>query len=114
MVLFSFGFASFVFSALPMDVARTTIRKAFPHFYSFVMGLAVIACLTLWSRDLLSAVLMAIIAVTTLFARQVLMPAINEATDSAARAKFKWLHGFSVVLTLGHIAITGFVLARFI
>ena len=32
MVLYSFGLAPFLFSALPMPQARTTLRRAFPHF----------------------------------------------------------------------------------
>jgi hypothetical protein len=40
------------------------------------------------------------------------MPAINRATDTGARARFKALHGLSVVITLAHIALAGYVLAR--
>ena len=38
MVLYSFGFAAFVFSVLPMETAGPTIRRAFPHFYLFVIA----------------------------------------------------------------------------
>ena len=38
MVLYSFGFAAFLFTALPAETAGPTIRRAFPHFYLFVMG----------------------------------------------------------------------------
>jgi hypothetical protein len=40
-----------------------------------------------------------------------LMPAINRATDTGQRQRFKWLHGLSVVVTLGHIAATGWLLS---
>jgi hypothetical protein len=40
-------------------------------------------------------------------ARQVLMPAINRATDSGAKTQFKRLHGLSVLVTLIHIGIAG-------
>ena len=36
MTLYSFGFAAFVFSALPPDLSGNTIRQAFPHFYMIV------------------------------------------------------------------------------
>ena len=49
---------------------------------------------------------------TTVAARQILMPAINQATDSGNKKRFIWLHGFSVVLTLGHIITAGVVLSR--
>ena len=32
MVLYSFGFAAFLFTALPPDVAGPSIRRAFPLF----------------------------------------------------------------------------------
>jgi hypothetical protein len=52
MALFSFGFAAFLFTALPVDIARLTIRKAFPHFYLFVIGAAALAAVLIGSRDL--------------------------------------------------------------
>jgi hypothetical protein len=112
MVLFSFGFAAFLFTALPSDVAGPTIRRAFPHFYLFVMGTAAAAAALIWPFDPLSAGLLATIAITTLPNRQILMPAINRATDTGARARFKVLHGLSVVITLVHIVFAAVVLAR--
>lgn len=114
MVLYSFGFAAFLFTALPANVAGPTIRRAFPHFYLFVMLSAAAAAGLVWVHDAVAAGLLALIAVTTLPARQLLMPAINQATDSGAKARFKWLHGLSVAITLIHIALTGFILTRFL
>ena len=112
MTLFSFGFAAFLFSALPPEVARATIRRAFPHFYLFVMATAALAAALLWTSDPLGASVLAAVAATTLPARQVLMPAINRATDAGEKARFKWLHSLSVVITLAHIAMTAYVLTR--
>lgn len=78
--------------------ART--RRAFPHFYLFVMGSAAVAAALLWPSDPLGAGLLAVVALTTLPTRQMLMPAINTATDTGARARFKWLHGASVLTRL--------------
>ena len=114
MVLFSFGFATFLFSALPADIARKAIRQAFPYFYLFVIATAVLAAALIWSRDALSTGLLAFIALTSVLARQVLMPAINRATDTGAKARFNWLHAGSVVLTLLHIGLAGAALARFV
>ena len=114
MVLYSFGFAAFLFTALPGDVAGPTIRRAFPHFYLFVMGSAALAAVLLWPSDALGAGLLAVVALTTLPTRQMLMPAINTATDTGAKTRFKVLHGLSVLITLAHIALTGLVLARFL
>ena len=55
---------------------------------------------------------MAAVAVTTVPARPLLMPAINRATDVGLRPRFKWLHGLSVAVTVGHIGATGWLLAR--
>ncbi|MFY9347335.1 MAG: DUF4149 domain-containing protein [Orrella sp.] len=114
MLLFSFGFAAFVFSALPADQAGPTIRRAFPHFYIFVLVTSVIAAALLWSKDDVSAILLAVIAITTIPTRQFLMPAINRATDSGAKALFDKLHKLSVFITISHMVMTGVVLARFV
>ena len=114
MVLYSFGFAAFLFTALPPEVAGPTIRRAFPLFYLFVMGAAVVAMGLTWPFDPVSAGLLAAIAATTLPTRQLLMPAVNRATDAGARGRFKALHGLSVVITLAHIGAAGVVLARFV
>lgn len=112
MVLYSFGFAAFLFTALPPEVAGRTIRRAFPMFYLFVMGCAATAAAVLWAGHLPGAGLLALVAFTVLPTRQLLMPAINRATDSGAKGRFKTLPGLSVAITLAHIALTGMVLAR--
>ena len=114
MLLYAFGFAAFVFSALPPETAGPTIRRAFPHFYLFVMAAAAAAAALLWPKDQVSAALMIFVALTTLPSRQLLMPAINRATDAGAKSQFKKLHGLSVVITLAHIGIVGLVLSRFL
>jgi hypothetical protein len=114
MILYSLGFAAFLFSTLPPDIAGPTIRRAFPHFYLFVIGSAGIAAALLFPMDKFGAGLVALIALTTVPTRQFLMPAINRATDSGAKQRFQWLHGLSVMITLVHIGLAGYVLARFI
>lgn len=114
MTLYSFGFAAFLFSALPAETAGLVLRRAFPFFYLFVIATAVPAAALLWSHDPLAGVLMGLVALTTVPARQMLMPAINLATDSGQRQRFKWLHSLSVVITLSHIAAAGFVLVRLV
>ncbi len=112
MTLYSFGFAAFVFNALPAETAGPLIRQAFPHFYLFVLGSSLLgAVLVVWT-DPLSAILLATVAATTIFARQILMPAINRATDTGAKGRFKALHGLSVAITLGHIVAAAVVLVR--
>lgn len=112
MVLYSFGFAPFVFNALPAETAGPLIREAFPHFYLFVFSASALAACTIAFLDATSAAVLALIALTTVFARQVLMPAINQATDARAKSRFKVLHTLSVLITLGHIAGAAYVIIR--
>jgi len=114
MVLYSFGFAAFLFTALPSDVAGATIRRGFPLFYLFVLITAALAAILTWPGDQMSAVLLALVAVTTIPTRQILMPAINKATDSGAKQRFKVLHTVSVLITLAHMVLAAIVLARFV
>lgn len=112
MLFFSAGFAAFAFKALPLVEARQLIRKAFPPFYLFVMGTAAVAAALLFTVDSVSALLMLIIALTTLPNRQFLMPAVNRATDKGERKKFAQLHGLSVLITLAHIVASAVVIVR--
>lgn len=114
MTLYSFGFAAFLFSALPAPLAGSTLRRAFPHFYVFVMVTAALAAGLVWSHDPVAALVLGAIAATTAPAWKILMPAINMATDTGAKTRFKVLHGLSVLLTVAHIVLAGYVLARFV
>lgn len=110
MALYSFGFAAFLFSALPAAQAGAALRRAFPWFYSFVIAVAGMAALFRWPHNPTMAAVMAAISATTVPVRQLLMPAINRATDAGQRRRFQWLHGLSVLVTLGHIGASGWVL----
>ncbi len=110
MVLYSFGFAAFLFTSLPANDAGALLRKAFPHFYLWVIVVALLAAGLFAALDTTGALLLAIVAVTTVPARQVLMPAINAAMDAGEKRRFNRLHGLSVVVTLGHIAMIAYVL----
>jgi len=112
MFLFSAGFAALLFKYLPPKDARILIRNAFPPFYLFVIFSSGVASLLSSQTDLFSAGCMAFVMMTAVAARQLLMPAINRATDTGFRKRFAWLHGFSVVLTLIHIVVAGIVLVH--
>ena len=45
MTLYSFGFAAFLFTALPAKTAAEALRRAFPWFYLFVIATAAVAIL---------------------------------------------------------------------
>lgn len=112
MSLFSCGFAIFVLKNLPTDVARSLIRKAFPPYYLLVIVVSALAGLTALPADRLSATLLAAICGTTVIARQVIMPAVNAATDRGDRRGFGMLHGVSVLIQIAQIVAAGIVLLR--
>ena len=57
---------------------------------------------------------MAAVATTALSVRQWLMPAINRAANDGLRQRFKWLHGLSMLVTVWHIAATGWLLEKLV
>jgi len=113
MVLFSFGFALFVLKHLPANVARPLIRQAFPHYYLLVIVIAGLAALAAAPLDEVTAGLLAAISLSTILARQVLMPAVNAATDQGDKKRFGQLHGVSVLIQLAQIAAVVVCLLRF-
>jgi hypothetical protein len=112
MLFFSAGFAAFLFKHLPPTEARMLIRSVFPPFYLFVIFASGLAVGMYWIFDPFNTALMGGVMLTAVAARQILMPAINQATDLGMKKRFILLHGFSVVVTLGHILVTALVLCR--
>jgi Domain of unknown function (DUF4149) len=112
MTLYSFGFAPLVFTALPADVAGQLLRRAFPHYYLFVLLTAAAAGVALWPGDPVASGLMAATAIIAIVARQLLMPAINAARDADAKSRFNRLHGLSVALNMVQLAAVVAVLVR--
>lgn len=110
MVLYSFGFAAFLFSSMPPQSAGPLLRKAFPHFYAFVVITALVGSGFAVQFNQEAAALLLIIAITAFLARQLLMPAINLATDAGLKKRFKILHTLSVLITLGHIVAAAYIL----
>ncbi|MEM8776524.1 MAG: DUF4149 domain-containing protein [Pseudomonadota bacterium] len=112
MVLYAFGFAAFLFASLPAETASPLLRKAFPHFYLFVLGCSLVASGLAFGIDTTSATVLGVIFLSTVYARQILMPAINAATDAGEKSRFKKLHWFSVLITLAHICATAWIILR--
>ena len=120
MMLYSFGFAPMVFSALPAEDAGRFIRAAFPWYYLFVIATAGLGGAILLLSNSRSGVLALAIAFVAIFARQVLMPRINTARDmqlqgiGEAKRRFSRLHGISVALNFVQLFAAGYVLYRFL
>lgn len=111
MTLYSFEFATFLFKARLASFAGATHRLAFAWFYLFVVATAAPAALFWCSYDTIATAVKAAVALSTMPLRQLLMSVVNRATDFDDRWRFKWLHRSSVLATLSHIALTGFILA---
>ncbi len=120
MILYSFGFAPFLFTQLAPDQAGRAIRAAFPHYYLFVIAGALAAGLALMFTDPRAVALMGWVAALGIVSRQVLMPMINAARDAemageaVAATRFKALHGASVAINFVQLGLIGWVLARFL
>ena len=120
MMLYSFGFAPMVFSALPAEHAGRFIRAAFPWYYLFVIATAGFGGAILLLSNSRSGGLALAIAVVAIYARQVLMPRINAARDeqlqgnAEAKQRFGRLHGISVALNFVQLIAAGYVLYRFL
>jgi hypothetical protein len=54
---------------------------------------------------------MGLICATTIPNRQILMPAINQASDNGDKKTWGKLHGLSILVTLTHIGIAGTALS---
>ena len=112
MVFFSAGFAPVLFKLLGLEATRPILRGTFPYYYLAVILLSTAAALAAMSASLTGAGLLGLIAGTTLYARQILMPRINAATDTGDQRRFHRLHGASVALQLAQIAACGYALVR--
>ena len=77
MTLFSFGFAAFLFGNLAAAEAGRLLRRAFPPFYLWVIATAALGALLHLNLDHRNLAVLALVALSTLPARQLLMPAIN-------------------------------------
>jgi Domain of unknown function (DUF4149) len=112
MLLFASCFAAFLFKVMSFAEARILIRKAFPFFYLYVIATSFVAAILTAQADLINAIILGAIALTTIPTRQVLMPAINKATDNEHKKQFIQFHSLSVLITLAHIVASAFVLVR--
>lgn len=112
MTFYSFGFAPVLFAQLPMDKVRPLLRGTFPYYYLAVIGLGVVCAVITALTDTIAAILLAIIVVSTVYARQILMHQINAATDRGDKPTFGRLHGLSVAIQLVQIGLAVWALLR--
>lgn len=107
MTFFSFGFAPVLFKLLPVSEVRPLLRGTFPFYYLAVIIVTLIGTVLAFNASIFAASLLALIFISTVAARQVLMPAINRATDAGNKKQFGYLHGLSVLIQLIQIVLCG-------
>ncbi|MEM1101868.1 MAG: DUF4149 domain-containing protein [Pseudomonadota bacterium] len=110
MTFFSFGFAPVLFKQLPMERVRPLLRGTFPYYYAAVILLAALATALAFTQSTGAGLLLALITVSTIYARQVLMNQINAATDAGDTKTFGRLHGLSVAIQLVQLGLCGWAL----
>jgi hypothetical protein len=119
MVLFAAIVAPSVFRLLEPAAAGRFLRGFFPLYYVYGAALAGAAAFAFVPLAWEAAIVMAVVAVGFVFARQGLMPRINAyrdaelAGDASAKRPFARLHGLSVVVNLGQMLLTAAVLIGF-
>jgi hypothetical protein len=112
MLFFAFVTAPVIFTSLEAPVASGLIRRMFPVYYFYMGTLSALATLLAAFSHEIAAVLMAGVCAAFWFAREILMPRINELRDNeqegdvAAGRKFKLMHRLSVLLNLVQMAVS--------
>ena len=100
MIFFSFVLAPMIFKILDPENAGKFVRKIFPYYY-FVnlvfLSLAVVLFFIVSSFSINFYITLALVF-SFVFAQFILMPLINRLKDNNQEKKFKYAHGFSVVI----------------
>jgi hypothetical protein len=119
MLFFAVGVAPTVFQALPIEEAGLFLRKLFPRYYlALIVGSGVAGGLWISSAPMAAAVCW-LIALSTFWIRQSLVPRINQlrdaelAGDAAAGARFATLHRVSVIINMVQLLALVFLLLKY-
>ena len=112
MLFFSFVIAPVVFTTLDENNARKFIRRIFPFYYNFNLGLSFIVLTTFILLSKIEVDFYLILAITVLFATSnyLLMPLINKYRDEKQDKKFKYSHFLSVLINFVQMICLVFIL----
>ena len=119
MAFFAAVLAPLVFTALPADASGPFIRRVFPAYYLWVTASAAVGALCLLPLRLPDAAALGLVAASTVWLRQGLMPRVNalsdaaQAGDAAAKAGFARAHQLSVLVNVAQMLVALVVLLRF-
>ena len=120
MLFFGVVVAPQVFRTLRADAAGRFLRALFPGYYLWGLVVCVTASGVAFFADKVSGTLCVVIAVLFVFARQWLMPQINQARDgalagsAASASRFERLHRLSVSLNGLQIVVLLMIASRLV
>lgn len=106
MLFFSFVMAPLIFIKLESREAGKLVRAVFPWYYLLIIVLSLLGSLALLRITPLNAGLLAAVAISTMYSRQILMPSINHYRDRSksgeegAKKVFDKLHLRSEILNV--------------
>ena len=100
MIFFSFIVAPMIFKILNPENAGKFVRKIFPYYYfvNLVFLSIVVILILLNSKINFEFYIIVSLVISFIFAQFILMPFINKLRDNNEENKFKYAHGFSVVI----------------
>ena len=100
MIFFSFVLAPMIFKILDAENAGKFVRKIFPYYYFVNLISLSVAVILFYLISSLSVefYITLILALSFIFAQFILMPLINKLKDNHQETKFKYAHGFSVII----------------
>ena len=100
MIFFSFILAPMIFKILDPENAGKFVRKIFPYYYfvNLVFLSIVVILILLNSKINFEFYIIVSLVISFIFAQFILMPFINKLRDNNEENKFKYAHGFSVVI----------------
>ena len=114
MIFFSFVLAPMIFKILDPENAGKFVRKIFPYYY-FVnlvfLSVAVVLFFIVSSFSINFYITLALVF-SFVFAQFILMPLINRLKDNNQEKKFKYAHGFSVVINFVQMILLIYLLIR--
>ena len=119
MGFFAAVLAPLIFTALPADAAGRFVRRVFPAYYLWIIASAAVGALALLPLRWPDALGLALVAGSTVWLRQGLMPRINalsdaaQAGDAAAKSGFARAHQLSVLVNVAQMLVALAVLLRF-
>lgn len=116
MVFFPAVVAPLVFRTLEPAAAGSFLRALFPRYYAFMIATSGLAGLLLFPTHPIMAIMLLLVAISTLWVRQWLVPRLNTwrdqelAGDGVAGQRFARGHRLSVGINIVQLLLVGVLL----